>query len=157
MARLYYEPSKAPTPKEINDELEANLPGRDASTPPSGSGGNKTSNQLEKVAKLIPSEVIAAYLAMFGFVPLVQNEGLHRAVFWIIFTICLIATPIYLNYQAEKGRPKFKHLLISTVAFIVWAYTTTGSTLVPTLFDAAMGSIILVAFSLFSAVVPLDK
>jgi hypothetical protein len=117
----------------------------------------KVNDYLDKVSKLIPSEVIAGYLAMFGLVPLVQKTDIHSTVFWIIFWLCQILTPIYLNSQSEKGKPKRNHLIISSIAFTVWAYVTTGKTLVPDFYDAAIGSIILIAFSLISAIIPLTK
>ena len=112
---------------------------------------------LVKVAKLIPSEVIAGYLAMFGFVPLIQKPELHLMAFHGIFIFCQILTPIYLNTHAVEGKPKALHLFVSSIAFTVWAYVTTGKTLVPEYYDPGLASIILIAFSLLSAVIPLKK
>lgn len=131
---------------------------RDATQPRTVSGENKKVNDyLDKVSKLIPSEILAGYLAMFGLVPLVQRGEIHNIIFWIIFWLCQILTPVYLNSQAEEGKPKRNHLIISSIAFTVWAYVTTGKTLIPDYYDAAIGSIILIAFSLISAIVPLKK
>ncbi len=118
---------------------------------------NKVNSYLEKISRLIPSEIIAGYLAMFGFVPLVENTNVRGYIIWIIFFMCLILTPIYLNRHAIKGKPKINHLLVSSLAFVIWAYVTTGMKLVPNLYDAAAASIILIAFSLISAVIPLNK
>lgn len=139
MSRLYYD-------KQVNPNQPRAVSGID---------DNKTKGYLEKVAKLIPSEVIAGYLAMFGFVPLIQKPETHVMVFWGIFILCQILTPIYLNSQSEKGKPRIVHLIVSSIAFTVWAYVITGMTLVPEYHDAALASIILIGFSLISATIPL--
>ncbi|MGF7041033.1 hypothetical protein [Mucilaginibacter lappiensis] len=62
---------------------------------------------------------------------------------------------------ADENKPKRNHLILSTIAFIVWAYVTTGETLSATIakdiYDSAAASIILIIFSFASATVPLDK
>lgn len=144
MGRLYYEKYYDPTqPKAISGQEKG------------------FSNYLDKVAHLIPSEIIAGYLTMIGFTGSIKNSTLQVVFTWIIFAIGLILTPIYLNTVAEAGKPKSNHLILSTIAFLVWAYVTTGKQLLETfstnIYDQAVASIILVAFSLISAVVPLNK
>ncbi|MEA5258322.1 hypothetical protein VB264_11065 [Arcicella aquatica] len=144
MGRLYYEKKYDPTqPKAFAGE------------------GQGFSDHLDKVARLIPSEIIAGYLTMIGFVGSVKNIQVQNVIAWIVFAIGLILTPIYLNNVAEADKPKRNHLILSTVAFIVWAYVTTGKqllqTISPDIFDQAVASIVLVAFSLISAAIPLNK
>lgn len=144
MGRLYYEKQ------------------HDSTQPKAFTGEGKGFNEyLDKVARLIPSEIIAGYLTMIGFVGSVKNIQAQNIIAWIVFVIGLILTPIYLNKVAEVGKPKRNHLVLSTFAFLVWAYVTTGKqlleTISPNLFDQAIASIILVAFSLISAVIPLNK
>lgn len=155
MSRLYYESEV----RKKKPRLANAVPEEEDDS----SDGQSIKGYLEKVSSLIPAEVIAGYLAMFGFVPLIDSQaegGLSPtevAVAWAIFALCLILTPVYLNYQAEKGRPKKIHLIVSTIAFVIWAYVTTGSSLVPDLYNAAIGSILLVAFSLISGLIKLNK
>lgn len=144
MGRLYYEEKNDPTqPKAFAGE------------------GKGFSDNLEKVARLIPSEIIAGYLTMIGFVGSVKSVSMQNIIIWSIFAIGLILTPIYLNNVAEADKPKRNHLILSTIAFIVWAYVTTGKQLSDTigsdLFDQPVASIVLVAFSLISSVIPLNK
>jgi hypothetical protein len=112
---------------------------------------------LEKVAKLVPSEILAGYVTLIGFVPLVHQTAAQPWLYAAIFVTCLGLTPVYLNAQAEHGKPKRNHLVLSTAAFIVWAYSISGSVLVPSIHDPAVASICLVAFSLVSGVVPLNR
>ena len=144
MGRLYYEKKYDPIqPRAFEGE------------------GKGFSDYLEKVARLIPSEIIAGYLTMMGFVGSVKDIHTQNVIAWIVFSIGLILTPIYLSNVAEADKPKRNHLILSTVAFLVWAYVTTGKqlleTISPNLFDQAVASIVLVAFSLISAVIPLNK
>ena len=159
MSRLYYEKTtEVPVPtssvtKSRSIGTSRSAPPAEAAAPARDTGGG----YLEKIAKLIPSEIIAAYLAMIGFVPLIKIVGNRQVIVWGIFGLCLILTPLYLNRLADKGQPKINHLVLSTIAFIVWAYVTTGSTLVPDYYDAALGSILLIGFSLVSVMVPLNR
>lgn len=146
MARLYYEKQTASNQMgTLADE-----------------GSDKgVSDYLEKVARLVPSEVVAGYLTMIGFVGSIKSVQVQNVTTWIIFGLGLILTPIYLNNVAEADKPKRNHIILSTVAFVVWAYVTSGQqlmqTIAPGIFDQAIASIVLVAFSLVSAVVPLNK
>ncbi len=137
MSRLYYEPMPA-------------LSEAATSSP-------TTLQYLEKVAKLVPSEVVAGYIALVGFVGAVGYEDARVWLYWAVFALCLVLTPLYLNKQAEPNRPKRNHLIMSTVAFVVWAYAISGATLLPDWHDAAVAAIVLVVFSLVSGLVPLDR
>ena len=120
---------------------------------------SKTGSYLEKVASLVPAEIIAGYLAMVGFLDkeegslTVEKQGLLIG----IFVFCLILTPVYLNYQAEKNKPKIIHLILSSIAFVVWAYITSGEKFKAPVYDADIASIILIAYSLISGLVPLKR
>jgi hypothetical protein len=88
---------------------------------------------LERTAKYIPGEVIAAYKAAFAILVLVPDtEAAKVSVGWITFAVCLILTPVYL-YQMNKrasapvtGKPLWIQLVIATVSFVVWAYALGG-------------------------------
>lgn len=115
---------------------------------------------LNKVSRLIPAEVIAGYLTMSGLVTAIKDESLQHVFSWIVFAAGLILTPLYLNMVADPGKPKRNHLIVSTFAFLVWAYVTTGAALSATVgvnYDAAAASIVLILFSFISALIPLDK
>jgi len=147
MGRLYYEKTKAK---------------RDPLQPTAVAGeGQDFNDRLDKVARLIPSEIIAGYLTMMGFVLLIKNLQVQNVVLWIVFAAGLILTPIYLNNVADENKPKKNHLILSTIAFVIWAYVTTGKqllqTISPDIFDQAIASIALVLFTLISARIPLNK
>lgn len=149
MPRLYYDPPAAPAVKTLTTDPNGGG---------GGGGGQNFSDYLEKVSRLIPAEVLAGYLAMMGFVGSINGAETQKIANWIIFGACLVLTPLYLNNVAVPNRPKRNHLIVSTVAFVVWAYVTTGAQLLgPELFSQAIASIVLIMFSLISALIPLNK
>ena len=110
----------------------------------------------KKVAKLIPSELITAYTGLVTLTLNVKIATLRPWLFAASFLFCLVMTPIYLNHMAEANKPKRNHLIVSSFAFIVWAYFVSGQQVLPW-YDAALASILMLVFSVISAVVPLDK
>lgn len=122
----------------------------------SGEGDTKTKEYFEKIAKLIPSEIIAAYMAIIGLIPLIKNNSLHEPFYYGTFLVLLILTPLYFIKVADKKKPKTIHVILSSLAFIVWAYCISGATIVPNYFDSAISSIILIVFTLISGLIPLE-
>lgn len=75
----------------------------------------------ERVAKYIPGEVVATYLAMIGILKTVDPKDEDRVLAgWIVFGLCLVLTPCYFYMLAQKGKPKVLHIIISTIAFAIW-------------------------------------
>jgi hypothetical protein len=130
--------------------------------PPGPGGGDQprqgpASEYFEKVAKLVPSEVIAAYIAVMGLIPAMHDE--HKRPFWVwtTFLVCLVITPIYLNLLASAGKPKWVHILLSMLAFVVWAFAISGKALIGDSFEPIAASIVLILFSLISGAIPLKQ
>jgi hypothetical protein len=138
MSRLYYKPTIA------------------AMQSTGGTPNNSAKEYLEKVSKIIPSEIIAAYLAMIGFVPLIKKQNLQQPAYYIIFGLGLVGTYFYTDYQSLKGKPKMVRIILAVFSFLFWAYNITGDKVFPTIFDSAIASILLIAFSLASGKIPLD-
>lgn len=154
MSRLYYEKPKF-TP------ADKNLKGTDATPPPTPPNNSGILEYLNKVATLVPSEIIAGCLAMQGFAGTITEPKQHGFYIWAVFAFGLILTPLYLNKVADKGRPKTRHLILSAFAFVVWSYVTSGEALQATITDMhyypAFASGLLIAFSIASALIPLDE
>ena len=153
MSRLFYDPELQPD-ETANDEFDF---GRRSFKLKRADSSPEVKSYLEKIAKLIPSEVIAGYITLIGLLVAVKNLELRVVFYAIAFVLCLVLTPIYLNYQSDPGKPKKIHLCVSMVAFVVWAYATSGLQVTPQLYDPAIASFTLVAFSLISGAVPLRK
>ena len=82
-----------------------------------------------RVVKLIPSEVIATYLAIGNLLPALSEGHWEHLGTWVNFTFFWIATPIvlFIAGKAENKRPSVTHLTMSTIAFPIWAYNVAGS------------------------------
>ena len=145
MSRLFY----ASTTHEKGDITQLNFEVEQQT--------NNAKRYAEKVAKLIPSEIVAGYIALINLIPLVKIPNISNWLYPIVFLLCLILTPLYLNVLAEKKRPKRNHLIISSISFIIWAYCVSGNIIIPKLYDSAISSMLLIAFTLISGVIPLKK
>ncbi len=82
----------------------------------------------EKLLKLIPSEIVAAYLFVQNIVGgeiLFGDEGstvnLAPYILWAVFGILLVLTPLYLM-KLQKVKFGFQSIY-TTFAFVVWVYT----------------------------------
>ena len=79
-------------------------------------------DRLERVAKYIPSEILAAYMFFNNIIVIEPDHVWRLAYFSLAFFFCLIMTPLYLGKMAEPGDPKLYQQVVSTLAFVLWAY-----------------------------------
>lgn len=131
-----------------------------------GEDKEKTTPQqdyFERVGKYIPGEIIAGYVAMLSFLDM-SSENLRFGISIGVFILCLALTPFYFKMMAtkkdkEEGKNKIRlHQIISSIAFVIWAYAIGGNgglfgTEGLNWYDAGLGSILLVAFTLVSGVI----
>jgi len=93
----------------------------------------------DRLVKYIPAESVALYTftdklvtAYYGInesgAPTrIPPDMLLGILPWALFILGVIGTPIYLYRQKIGNQPWKRHALISTVAFVLWAYTLNGS------------------------------
>ncbi len=75
------------------------------------------------VIKFIPTEIVAAYLAIQGFITGLPESTL-RWVTIAVSAILLVLCPLYLALiQKVKGAAQ---LIVTSISFIVWLYTIGG-------------------------------
>jgi len=109
---------------------------------------------LERIAKYIPGEILAAYIFLLGITAAASPTNR----LWIVGGIslfCLVLTPFYLARMAKKDEPKSLHLALGTLAFPIWAYAIAGAQGAFVikgfdLYDSIIASVLLVAFSLLT-------
>jgi uncharacterized membrane protein len=108
-----------------------------------------------RVLKYIPAEVVVLYVSGVAAIP---AHAAHRAAaLWGVFGFCLAATPLYLlKLTHDAGRkPAWGQVLLSTVAFPVWAYAIGGPFATLPWYEAYLGSLLLLAVTfLFGLIVP---
>jgi len=109
----------------------------------------------KKVALIIPAELVTGYTALIGFSMNVKWPHARPWCFLFSFLLCWVLTPYYLNKMADPGKPKRNHLIVSTIAFAVWAYFVSGQQVIPQYYDTGIASLALLGFSLLTAFIPM--
>ena len=109
----------------------------------------KDQKYQDKILKMIPSEIVAAYLVVEPLARQVSfgesSEG-SKLVEWIVFGVLLALTPLYLaRVQAVENA---RQIALTTASFVVWVYSLGGPFVAIGWHSAALASIILVIWTL---------
>ena len=103
---------------------------------------------LDRLAKMIPSPVIALYLVGTSQIPTGQAIGL---LVWAV--ICLIGVIVLMAYgtadSQKKKKPDRVHIMISSGAFVVWVYAMGGPFAAFNLQVPWIGSLAVLAYTFF--------
>ena len=88
----------------------------------SGGVGSRTPDDyFDRLVKYIPAEVVSLYLMWVGLIDSIRDGEVYL---WLLFLICLVGTFFYLQRVLKVYN--WKQLLISCVAFVVWAFALGG-------------------------------
>lgn len=100
----------------------------------------------DRLVKLIPSEIVTAYVTLQGLITTQQNN--QRLSMAIVFICLLILTPFYL--RSVGNVKKIGQLIFTTIAFIIWVMASGGFKIIfPDVFaDNFLGSILLILYTL---------
>ena len=90
-----------------------------------------------RLLKLIPTEIVAAYMVLQGMIPQDKKWG-----FIVVSVVLLILTPFYLKIM-EKVKGNLQ-VIVSTVSFAVWVYSLGGPFVHFGLYEPWIASIILI-------------
>jgi hypothetical protein len=102
----------------------------------------------DRLVKLIPTEIITAYVTLKGLINGSGVEGNKSLLLWIVFGILVIINPLYLYYVTQVKKPG--QILFSSLAFILWVMVIGGTFTSILGFPAEfIGSILLVIYTLF--------
>jgi hypothetical protein len=102
----------------------------------------------DRVLKYIPAEVVTLYLSVDGLVRAKQHSPVLS---WGLFAFGLLATVLYLRFSAGVAKPL--QLVVSAVAFCVWAITIgSPSSYIPG-YDAIYGAIALPIFTFLAGLI----
>jgi hypothetical protein len=80
---------------------------------------------LERVAKYVPSEIVAGYT---GINAAIANspEHIKHPVLIANLILCAVFSPVYIALLTDKGEPKLVNQIVSSIAFLIWAYSVSG-------------------------------
>lgn len=120
-------------------------------------GGNPkdADNYKEKLVKLIPSEIITAYVTIYGLVTGLKSQH-ESIIIWIVIAILLIITPLY-SIKVSMVTKK-SQVIYTTFGFLIWAFAT-GSPIkeIDTVPVSFIASVILILYTLFIPIVYMEK
>ena len=107
-------------------------------------------DRMTRIIKYIPSEVIAGYLAMKQLIPSLP-PNLHYGFYLGNVILFFVLNIIYLRQYANAGDPLKTHVVVSSVAFIIWTYCVdSGLTEMLHITVTGFPSILLLLFSIAS-------
>lgn len=130
-------------------------------SPPSvnakSSGPPKADSHMDQVAKLVPAEIVAAFLAVDNLILSKIGEASNttdsiKMIYWGgVFTVLLIATPFYVKRAITSQLPLLKsQLVVSTLAFVFWAFAIGGPFALTNWYDHMYAGLALIVFSVVS-------
>jgi len=112
-------------------------------TPPSG-----MQEYLERLLKMIPSEVVALYLMGAGFLP---SGSLAFAIGWS--GVCLIAVIVVRAVGSKDKKtgagPQWANVGLSAISFLIWLYTIGGPFRLWKGYQASYGSLAVLVWTFF--------
>lgn len=120
--------------------------------------GNEAQNAkdyLDRVARYVPAEILAAYLTLLPIVvATTKTEASLRngLLAVVLFGLLLINIP-YLLRATPVGAPRLKHIVVSTLAYLVWTYSIGGFWTALGFYREAVAAILIVFVSLGSGLV----
>lgn len=108
---------------------------------------SEANSYKDRLLKLIPSEIIAAYITLHGLISGIKNPH-EDELLWIVIGFLFLLTPIYLykvSMVTKKGQ-----IVISSIGFLVWVFTTNPPQIniwdIPVEF---LGSLVFILYTLF--------
>jgi len=107
----------------------------------------------ERLAKYVPSEVLAAYIFASNLIGTYQTRPHRIVAFFVLLGVCFVAVPLYYWKITPPGKSSRLNCIVSMIAFLVWAYAMGGPFVELGWHHAATSGIVLVAFTLFSGAI----
>lgn len=117
---------------------------------------NNTQPYLDKAVKLVPTEIVGAYMVLVGVVggniasTEAPTDQLTKILVCVIFGVLLVATPLYQIFISKVTNKV--QIVITTIAFVLWVYNLGGPFSVLGIYEAKIAAALL---TLWSLVIPL--
>ncbi len=123
---------------------------------------NSTQPYADLLVKLIPTEIVGAYMVLAGLLgsgslgistlaETIPDDVLRKALIQAVFFILLILTPFYLWFVTNV-KNKWQ-IAVCMVSFIVWVYTLGGPFVVWGVYYSLVSSVILVLWTLITSII----
>lgn len=105
---------------------------------------------LGKVARYIPAEIVAAYLAASGIIMGAADDFPKATWLWLAVAVMGVLTPIWILYATDvPDKPKAVFQAVAaTIAYLVWVFAISGADLFPAWYNPVYGGLLLILFTL---------
>lgn len=125
----------------------------------------KSDTTLEKVAKLVPTEIVAGYIPLVAAAESITSSISRRFSLAVgAFFLGLVLTPIYLLLTGKpKNWVQVVSIVISTIAFVLWAYMLGGPFAMEQMtaylgsYDQKVAGFFVLAFTWITGLIPFDR
>jgi len=114
----------------------------------------KETTYSERLVKYIPAEVLAGYIFVGSQTAHFETHSSKVIFLLTLIGLCVVAIPIHYRQILPRTKKARKHMLISQVAFLVWAYAIGGPVAVVGWHHPGIGGLVMVAFTFL---IPLFK
>lgn len=131
--------------EHTNIQFESLVSGVKGAPSSSSVEGTQADDYTSKLVKYIPSEVVALYIALGSI--LGTSDKSDGALYWVVFAVCLIGTGLYL--WRVTNVTKVTQIVISVVAFFVWAFALGGPFELLSWYDPVYGALLLPVYTFF--------
>lgn len=103
---------------------------------------------LDRLIKMIPSEVISLYIIGSGLIP--KEESVVLLIWTIVCLVGVICIRIYGTADPRKKLPpQWTSVAISSIAFLIWVYSLGGAFAAFHLYVPYIGSLLILAWTFF--------
>ncbi|MCE5202793.1 MAG: hypothetical protein ABFC80_01990 [Coriobacteriales bacterium] len=129
---------------------------------------SQTQTFADKLMKLIPTEIVGAYMVLAGVIgyppgstqyvsagPEITDDALRAFLIQFIFAVLLVLTPVYLRRVGHVA--SLPQIAVSTLSFVIWVYSLGGPFVVWGCYYPLMGSVVLVLWALFTPLLVTPK
>lgn len=111
--------------------------------------GDQEDGYLDRVAKYIPAEILAAYVTLLNIAPTTHDKAaIRHGILTAALIACFVLTPAYFYLRAKPPLPKRLQIVVSTIAFPVWSYALGGIWVDWKWHEPAIASALLIVFTL---------
>lgn len=97
---------------------------------------------LDKLLKLIPSEIVAGYIAIYG---ITQSHAKAETILLVSSIALLILIPFILRFL--QNVTKWGQIVFSIIAFVIWIYSLGGPFEHYGIHDPVIGSVIIIFYT----------
>lgn len=98
-------------------------PERKLSFDTSSNTNEATKAYIDRLVRLIPSEIIALYTTGIAIIPI---EDFMVRLAWTIFCFFCVILVRTIGSKSSEGKPQFLTVLVSTISFVIWIYNGRG-------------------------------